>query len=850
MANLQSLTVNDTGNLTLPSGLTATRPSATTTVSSFTTTGSTTWTCPANVTSIEVLVVAGGGGGGSGDGGGGMGGGGGGGVVYNSNYPVTPGTVYTVTVGAGGSGAVWSGTVAATPGGNSVFDSITAYGGGIGSNATSPTTYQSGGNGGSGGGGSGGYHPGAGTTGYLGIAGGAGGLGIYGQGHNGGAGGNTSTTGGNGYKGGGGGGAGSPGMSAQELSSNGGPYNTANAAGFASVYGCNGGNGVQYNISGTPTYYGGGGGGGVIWSSWYNAFTGGIGGLGGGGNGGSHTASAGTGTVGIAGTANTGGGGGGAAYQAANGGAGGSGIVIIKYALSATNTNPQGATRLNSTYGTPLLESYVSTSWKTITDPIVTNGLMMYVDGSKYTSGTTWYDLSGNGNNVTLTGTPTYNTANGGYLTFDGSTQYGVAGSITSASGFLQYTVELWINPTTLTNYGGPFDANYNYVGTGANSNIGPRFETNAAGKFNTVLGDNSTTVNSNYSAYEITGYPYSYLSTDSTFGTFQAGQWYHVVMTRNAAGQVSTFYNGTPIEVNKPHGFTHSNTFTNVNIGRGFALGSTGRYWNGSIASVKIYNRGLTRDEVIQNYNASASKFNIMPIDASTSVNAGAAGNIPAIVTAGLNLHLDAGNPASYPGYGPYWYDISTQANGGQQYIGNFQGVGPSFDPQCGGSLYFWNSANLCCVDLNTTSIISGTTPHTIEIWYNNVGANTGELFGNYGPSNNFLWTFSGGSWYTGGNGYVPNYASKITGKHHLVMSRDQSGVINVWLDGYREVIDVVSTASVTGGQNFRIGSDVNNTNGEQFVGWIYSVRVYNRPLTPAEIMQNFQATRNRYGV
>ena len=91
MATLQSLTVNDTANLTLPVGTSANRPTINSTVVSFTTVGTTTWTCPAGVTSIEVLLVAGGGAGGGYHGGGG----GGGGIIYNSRYAVTPTSVYS-----------------------------------------------------------------------------------------------------------------------------------------------------------------------------------------------------------------------------------------------------------------------------------------------------------------------------------------------------------------------------------------------------------------------------------------------------------------------------------------------------------------------------------------------------------------------------------------------------------------------------------------------------------------------------------------------------------------------------------------------------------------------------------
>jgi hypothetical protein len=92
-------------------------------VQRFTTTGTTSWTAPSDVTQVEVLVVAAGGTGASDSATNvGNGGGGGGGVIYNSAYPVTPGQSYTVTVGAGG--APVNSNVAGTSGGNSVFDKI------------------------------------------------------------------------------------------------------------------------------------------------------------------------------------------------------------------------------------------------------------------------------------------------------------------------------------------------------------------------------------------------------------------------------------------------------------------------------------------------------------------------------------------------------------------------------------------------------------------------------------------------------------------------------------------------------------------------------------------------------
>jgi hypothetical protein len=254
----------------------------------FTETGSTTWTVPLGVTSVDVLIVAGGGAGGShltkvgtetaG------GGGGAGGVLLKENYTVIPGARLSVVVGAGGS-APDSG-----PGGNggdSAFDGMIAIGGGGGGNRDAVP-----GNGGSGGG-----------VGYFSDVGGSG---TSGQGNSGGS--SAASI----WGGAGGGGAGSAGAYAN------------------SNNGANGGAGVYYGDIFSTSYghngwfASGGGGGGA------DGATAGVASSGGGGDGGVNTA-------GSSAMANTGGGGGGSGDSGFKGGDGGSGIVIIKATVASVD---------------------------------------------------------------------------------------------------------------------------------------------------------------------------------------------------------------------------------------------------------------------------------------------------------------------------------------------------------------------------------------------------------------------------------------------------------------------------------------------------------------------------------
>ena len=221
---------------------------------------------------VEYLVIAGGGGTSRYSGGGGAGG-----HLSATGFSVAA-TALTVTVGAGGA----AGTSIGVVGGNSVFSSITATGGGYGKQS------DEGGNGGSGGGG------GSSDSVYDDSTG------IDGQGNDGGS----NSTSASGYPSGGGGGAGAVGGDAS-----------------GSATGGVGGAGEANSITGTAVTRAGGGGGGT------RSGTAGAGGAGGGGAGSVGSAAA------TAGTANTGGGAGGGGSTGA-GAAGGSGIVIIKYAIS------------------------------------------------------------------------------------------------------------------------------------------------------------------------------------------------------------------------------------------------------------------------------------------------------------------------------------------------------------------------------------------------------------------------------------------------------------------------------------------------------------------------------------
>jgi hypothetical protein len=208
---------------------------------------------------------------------------------------------------------------------------------------------------------------------------------------------------------------------------------------------------------------------------------------------------------------------------------------------------------------------------------IVTDGLVFYVDAgnedSYAGSGTTWKDLAG-GNDGTLMNSPTYDSANGGSIVFDGVNDYIDAPNlgVLSSNNTDQFTIGVWLKTTSTVNY-----------------NRVVKFQNNvsmflsADGGFSVQSsGDNAGT------------------SPANTF--IRDGSWHYVVVTYNEGVEYTGYRDGSL-------SFTVATSDRESNAGSNTRIG-TDYHFNGSIAVVTVYNRVLSSTEVLQNYNALKNRF------------------------------------------------------------------------------------------------------------------------------------------------------------------------------------------------------------------------------------------------
>jgi hypothetical protein len=229
--------------------------------------------------------------------------------------------------------------------------------------------------------------------------------------------------------------------------------------------------------------------------------------------------------------------------------------------------------------------------------PEVPSGVYAYYDASNLTSypgsGSTWFDLSGNGNHLTLTGSVSFTNSFGGIFDFSGSNT-SIQGAFRNAnlspfnSGSGQVTFIAWFNPQRLT-------------GSLATSE-------------NILIAMNRSDNTELWPGLSLDEKVFSYNPYGDAGGFFTSNiepllnEWTMRAFVTAATGSTK-MWSPTQIDLFAVTGSLNQTYYKKIQIGS-FPDGFDNNYnYSGSIAQVAIYNRTLTDLELSDFYNA--TKYN-----------------------------------------------------------------------------------------------------------------------------------------------------------------------------------------------------------------------------------------------
>jgi hypothetical protein len=214
-----------------------------------------------------------------------------------------------------------------------------------------------------------------------------------------------------------------------------------------------------------------------------------------------------------------------------------------------------------------------------------------------------------------------------------------------------------------------------------------------------------------------------------------------------------------------------------------------------------------------------------------------------PIETTDGLVLHLDAANTRSYPGSGNTVYDLSG--------FGNTSALtnGPTYNSSNLGAFVLDGSNDYILVN-SQANILSKTAYTKIAfIYISNFSTVNNIISGGFSGQHAF-WMFGTDKLNAGHNGawntVVGATSLSLNTWYFAAVTYSDSTGWKLYLNG-REDGTSASTTTFTGNQEISIGSYSTSNN---FTGRIASVQVYNRALTSQEIVQNYNATKKRYGL
>jgi hypothetical protein len=445
-------------------------------------------------------------------------------------------------------------------------------------------------------------------------------------------------------------------------------------------------------------------------------------------------------------------------------------------------------------------------------------------------AGNALFSLAGNGITGTLENGPTVNTNLAGYFAFDGSDDF------ISTNYIIDYdymTVNVWF-------WSGAFSTFSNYTCILANQQSGSPYPTfdlrKKAGSTRTI----QLSVSTDGSGSEI----------PNDIADLNDYTWYNIQFSYDGSA-IKVWLNGILVV-----SYSTSSTLRASNIplmiGKNPSFG--GRNAGIYVSQVFIYNRALTDTEIARNYAATKSRYTYKED----------------IIRDNLILNIDPASALSYPGSGTVVADIS-----GYNYHPTLVN-GPTLAGSGATSSFLLDGSN-DYIQISSAYTHTFTAGTTVDIWvkFNSSAAYGRLLDTSDGSATNtcFLSIFR----YAGGNDVVLESRSSTTQGTQNGIRTTTSPISNGTIQNFTFVIgpgttdavspespkiylnSILQSTTLYGTQNNFVPYIVSKT------AWIgrsafaadaylsanvYAYKIYNRSLSAAEIKQNFQSLRGRYGV
>lgn len=211
-----------------------------------------------------------------------------------------------------------------------------------------------------------------------------------------------------------------------------------------------------------------------------------------------------------------------------------------------------------------------------------------------------------------------------------------------------------------------------------------------------------------------------------------------------------------------------------------------------------------------------------------------------PNIVRDGLVLALDAGSIRSYPGSGTTWYDLSGNGNNGT--------LNSVTHATNNGGVFQTAGSSTSYIDISSPNMASSNYTVFTAARYN--GGTRGRMVN--GKVNNWLighWGTSTENYYASGwVSPVSNGTSDTTWRIFHATGDIESDIYGSYVNG--TVNDLSDAAGGSAGPNGLTVGKIGYSTTETSTGEVAFIFVYNRVLTSSEILQNYNATKSRFGL